>query len=350
MEEFVRRYRFVALLALCLAAGWIGFHILKPFYPALLWGLVLTVLMHPVYRRFRARFSANLSAIGTVVTTILIVIVPLSLVGTALAFQIGGTLEEAQAQQRELSDKYVVEQIEAILSPILKKVTPDTFDLSDYYLKNRTELLKSIGSPIQEAIFKFGYGAFTLVVALLSMFFMVRDGHRLRDPALELIPLDRDRSAQLLKRIGDTIQAVFVGVILVALIQATVAGITYWIVGVPAPFLWAVATFLLCIFPLLGAPIVYVPLSLYLASQQMYWQAGVLLGVGFLVVSNIDNLLRPFVIGARVELHPLAVFFFLLGGVFFFGPVGLMAGPMVLTLLLAIQDVVREKLREAQPA
>jgi predicted PurR-regulated permease PerM len=68
----------------------------------------------------------------------------------------------------------------------------------------------------------------------------------------------------------------------------------------------------------------------------------ILAGIGFLIVSNIDNLLRPFIIGSQVELHPMAVFFSLLGGVLLFGPVGIMAGPMVLTILLALQDIVRE--------
>jgi predicted PurR-regulated permease PerM len=111
-----------------------------------------------------------------------------------------------------------------------------------------------------------------------------------------------------------------------------------------------VATTVLCAVPLLGAPIIYVPLSLLLIAQGKYWQGITLAAVGFLLVSQSDNILRPFIIGARVDLHPMAIFFSLLGGIFAMGPVGIMVGPIVLTMLLALQEIIRERLKERVPA
>jgi predicted PurR-regulated permease PerM len=179
---------------------------------------------------------------------------------------------------------------------------------------------------------------------------MLRDGERLREPALELIPLERAKAEDVLSKMSQTIHAVFIGVVLVALIQGTISGVAYVVCGVPSPLVWFVATTVLCAIPLLGAPLIYVPMALLLLSQGKTPQAIGLLVVGFGVVSQVDNLLRPFVIGARVNLHPMAIFFSLLGGVLALGPVGIMAGPVLLTILLALQDIIREKNRDAEPA
>jgi predicted PurR-regulated permease PerM len=114
------------------------------------------------------------------------------------------------------------------------------------------------------------------------------------------------------------------------------------------PHIWALVTFVFCTVPLLGAPIIYVPLALRLMAEGKLPQAIALLAVGFLVVSQVDNILRPFFIGARAKLHEMAVFFSLLGGVLALGPVGIVAGPVVLTLLLGLVDVLRTQRRLAE--
>jgi predicted PurR-regulated permease PerM len=164
-----------------------------------------------------------------------------------------------------------------------------------------------------------------------------------------LVPLPRDRAEEILVKMSQTIHAVFVGVVMVAVVQGTIAGLAYWALGVPSPLVWFVATTVLCAIPLLGAPLIYIPLSLLLMARGDVWQGVVLLAIGFGLVSQIDNILKPWVIGARTNLHPMAIFFSLLGGVFALGPVGIMAGPVLLTLLLALQDIVRERNRGEAP-
>jgi predicted PurR-regulated permease PerM len=94
----------------------------------------------------------------------------------------------------------------------------------------------------------------------------------------------------------------------------------------------------------LGAPIIYIPVGLLFLVQGDYVKAAVVMGVGFLIVSQIDNVLKPYFIGNQVSLHPLAIFFFVLGGIALFGPIGLMVGPMILTIFLALVDYVRSLL------
>lgn len=349
MNVSIERYRQITFGVVVALTLYVAATLLTPFLPALLWAAVIAVLVGPIHRRFLQKFSANWAALATTLLTIALIGVPLALVGTVLTLQI-----TASAHQLSLSngtDDFSVAQVFAefdkILKPIATQVGAADFSLEAWVQTNREGLVKGAGAFASGAAKATGQGIFTLVVAFLTLFFMLRDGHKLREPALELIPLPRERAEGILERMEATIHAVFVGIVLVALIQGGLAGIAYWVAGVPSPLVWWVATTVLCAIPLLGSPIIYVPLSLLLIAQGNYVQGIGLAAFGFIVISNVDNVLRPFIIGARVDLHPMAIFFSLLGGIFAMGPVGIMVGPVVLTVLLAIQDIIRERLRAA---
>lgn len=343
--NFDARYRMIAFWAILGLALVAAGYVVAPFLGAILWAGVLSVLTYPTYQRFRRRFGENLSAGFTVLGTLAVIVVPLTLVAILLVAQVGGMVRDLHASQPGTSQgatlDTISQSVDGALAPVLTGLGTD-FRFSQWFAENRPEIVRRVTGPIGQAVFATGYTVFTLVIALLTMFFMLRDGHRLRDPVLDLIPLPRQTALGILVKMRETIWAVFMGVVLVAIIQGTLAGIMYLVLGVPGALMWGAATLILCVIPLLGAPVIYVPISIVLAAQGKWWQAIVMLAFGWFVISSIDNLLRPFFIGARTNLHAMAVFFSLLGGVFTLGPVGLMAGPVLLTVLLAIGDVVRE--------
>jgi predicted PurR-regulated permease PerM len=348
MNGFSEKYRslgFATLVGLLLL---LAFLMLRPFFPAILWASVLSVLVTPIHRRIRGNYSPNVGALITTLITLAIIGVPIALVGLMVFFQINAFLGEmrnaAPVGEETISLDFFIREMDASLKPMIERLAPN-FSLSEWFAVNKDELIRNLTGPAGKIAVGAGYSAFTLVIAFLTMFFMLRDGERLREPALDFIPLPREAAANVLARLSDTIRAVFVGIVLVAIIQGTIAGLTYYLVGVPHALLWGVATIVLCTIPLVGAPILYIPIALILIAQGKYTEAVILLAVGFVVVSQIDNLLRPFIIGAKVDLHPMAVFFSLLGGVFLLGPAGIMAGPMILSVLLAVSDVIRERVR-----
>lgn len=332
----------MVLLALVAAA-----YLITPFLPALMWAIVLTVLMMPLHQKYFVKRGPNLGATLTTFTAIFLVFIPLLLVTWVLFTEISGSLQSLKSTAPEgqaWTPEYAIQQVDANLKPVMERLGQKDFSAEAWFGKNREGLTNSLLGVMTKAATNAGHSLFTLVVAFLTMFFMVRDGHKLKEPALALIPLPCDRAELILQRMGQTIHAVFIGVVLVALIQGTLAGIGYWMAGVPSAIVWMLATTVLCAVPLLGAPLIYAPLSLILMAQGK-WGWGIFLACwGFLLVSNVDNILRPFIIGSRVKLHPMAIFFSLLGGVFAMGPVGIMAGPVLLTVLLGLQDIVREHL------
>jgi predicted PurR-regulated permease PerM len=349
-ELFGNRYR---VLAFWILAGGIvaaSAVILLPFIPALLWAIVLSVLMFPFYDRWRKRFSrtrilggeraGTAASLMTVLATIVIVIAPFILIGVGLFAQVGSIGTALAGEEGKPTLDAVLDQMDVAIAPFIDKVG-GTFSVKEYVLSHKEQLTQSLRTPLTKFAGQAAFTLLTMVISLLSMFFMLRDGERMRQPALDLIPLPHEKTLEILHRVGETIRAVFVGTVLVALIQGFVMGIGLVIIGVPNSLLLGVLTAILGLIPLLGPPVMFIPLGVILIVQGQTNEGIAVLALGFAVVSQIDNFLRPFLIGGRVNLHPLAIFFSILGCVLWLGPIGIMAGPMLLTILLALIEAVR---------
>ena len=360
MDKFADRYRLAAFALIAIVVLVLGFFVVQPFIPAILWATVLSVLMHPLHRRWTAGFAKgrwfqapgvaeSASALSVTLTALVLFLIPFVLIALGLYGQIVDIGEQLSAstdgQSQKLTADTVLRHIDASLQPIAAQVGAPKISLAEYFQQHAGEIVQELRQPVGRGVKTIGIGVLTFIIALLTMFFMVRDGHRLKQPVRELIPLPHDRTDVILNRVSETIFAVFIGTVLVAIIQGTIIGITYQLNEVPNALLLGVISIILCIVPLLGAPVIYIPTGLLLLSTGNTSGALWVLGVGFLVVSQIDNLLKPFLIGGRANLHPIATFFAVLGGVLFFGPIGVMAGPMVLTVLLAMQEIVRERIK-----
>lgn len=343
MEKQSVSYRGAALLLVVLVVIVVCYLIVQPFIPAILWAVVLSVLMAPFYRRIRKRFSENLSAILTTMLSLAFIGIPLILVATALYIQGASLLRKAAEEgKKPYTIASMAAEVDKVLLPISEKIGMSDYTVQGWVEDNIKEISENLRTPIKNAAIGISRSILTTVIAFLTMFFMLRDGHRLRKPIKELLPIKSEKTDEIINRLGQTIRAVFTGVVLVAILQGTLAGIAYALCGVAHPMMWGAMTIVLCIIPLVGSPVVYIPLSLSLILQGKLIPGIILLAFCLAVVSNIDNILRPFLIGAKTNLHPMAIFFSLLGGVLLFGPVGIMVGPMFLTVGLAVSEVLRE--------
>jgi len=343
MEKQPVNYRGAALFLVVIAILVICYLIVQPFIPAILWAVVLSVLMAPFYRRIRKRLSETMSAFLTTMLSLAFIGIPLILVATALYIQGASMLRKAADEgKKSYTISSMAEEVDRLLLPISEKIGMQDYTIKGWVEDNEAEISDSLKTPIKNAAIGISRSILTAVIAFLTMFFMLRDGHRLRKPVKDLLPIRPEKTDEIIGRLGQTIRAVFTGVVLVAILQGTVAGIAYALCGIPNALMWGAITIVLCIIPLLGSPVVYIPLSLSLVIQGKYVPGIILLAFCLAVVSNIDNILRPFLIGAKTNLHPMAIFFSLLGGVLLFGPVGVMVGPIFLTIGLAVSEVLAE--------
>lgn len=347
---------FWLLMVLVLLAGVM---LIWKFIPALLWASVLSTLIYPWYQKSRKRWEKKkhgdtIASLWVTLFTAFVIIVPLTgflVIGSVQVYNFASRLV-ADTGDGQITMHNLAVEADKYVQPWLQGVGVTDFSVEKYLEDNKTEIAGQVYGPITEGAKKLVMTIVSLVIAFLTTFFMLRDGHRLLDPVTELVPLPRKRTEAIISRMAATIRSVFYSVVVVAIIQGLLCLLAYSVLGVPSPMAWWAITTLMAMIPLLGAPVAYVPAAMILFfSGEPAWKPIALLIWGFGVVSNLDNFLRPIFISMGSNLHMIAIFFSLLGGVFTLGPIGLMAGPILLTVILAMLDVLRERRRiaEGQP-
>ena len=195
-------------------------------------------------------------------------------------------------------------------------------------------------------------GSFAFATQLLMMlyilFYFIRDHREGIGLLRSLVPLSNPETDEVFARVEDTINATIYGTVIVGLVQGLVAWILYLVLGLPAPLLWGALTAVLAIVPVLGPSIVWIPAALILALQGAYVKAG-LITVGGIVIGLIGHFLYPILVGHKLRLHPVLVFFAFIGGLAVFGIAGLIIGPAVLALTEALVNVWQRRTADGHP-
>ena len=179
----------------------------------------------------------------------------------------------------------------------------------------------------------------SFVFIIFAMFLLFRDGDRMVARIPDLLPFERAQSEALLFRIRDAIHGGVFGIVVIALIQGTLVGGMFWLLGIPSAALWGMVTVLTSVLPLVGAAGVWVPGVVYLILQGR-WPAAAVLAAWGMAVSVVDNFLRPKLVGGRVGLSEIVMFFALLGGLRLFGILGIVLGPVLFAVAASIIDVL----------
>jgi len=159
----------------------------------------------------------------------------------------------------------------------------------------------------------------------------------------DALPLRREQSEAIILRTQQVVSASVYGVVTIAVIQGILGGLMFWILGIPSPLLWAVLMAFVCMIPVAGSFLVWLPLSIYLMIGGHWAKAVVLIVWGALVISTIDNFLRPKLVGGQTKLHELFVFFSVLGGISVFGLLGIVLGPVVLAITLGLLQTFQKQ-------
>ena len=184
------------------------------------------------------------------------------------------------------------------------------------------------------------------LMALLVVFFLFRDGRRWIQQAEESLPLPPGQARKLFSNISDTIVANVYGIVSVGVAQGVLTGIALAIVGLQSALLLGLCAAFASIVPVAGAALVWIPAGLYLIFMGASWKGIFVLVWGVAVVSTADNIVRPWVVGGKVELHPLVLVFSILGGVHSFGFLGLFLGPVIASVLSVLLGMIREEVRD----
>jgi predicted PurR-regulated permease PerM len=176
---------------------------------------------------------------------------------------------------------------------------------------------------------------------LFTMYYLFRDGDEIVRRLPSALPLSIEQGEAIIARIKEVVSASVYGVVTIAALQGLLGGIAFWVLGIPSPILWAVLMTFLCMIPLAGSFLVWLPLAIYLMATGHWTKAVLLILWGALVVSTIDNFLRPKLLRNQTRLHELFVFFSVLGGISVFGLLGIVLGPVVLAITIGLLQTFR---------
>jgi predicted PurR-regulated permease PerM len=343
-EDEPTRSRFgaIILLGATSAGAYLCYLLAAPFLPALTWALVLAVLFLPIHRRIEAWVKhANLAAFVSVLIVALTIVAPATLVGQRLVTEAANGAHLVQAQFDAGAWRRVLDAYPPI-APIDTWIEQQ-IDLPAIFRNIATRLTSAAASFVRGSVVQ-------LLGALLTfylLFYFLRDRGAVVDTLRRLLPLSQAEINQLFGRSVDTIHATIYGTLVVAAIQGTLGGLMFWWLGLPAPFLWGLVMALLAVVPVLGAFVVWIPATLYLALDGA-WMKVLILGLwGAGVVGTIDNILYPIVVGNRLRLHTVPTFISFIGGLQLFGISGLVLGPMVVTLTWTLLDIWRMRMNRA---
>jgi len=334
--------RWLTLVAALLLAIYLCWRLIQPFLDVLLWAMVLVVVFQPVHRRLSARLGRpSWAATCSTLLVIVTILLPVTLVTLAVVQELrllAGTLETNPIQLLNFDSP--------ILGPLLRRldryVDLERFQSEEFvrtHLETWTRALAAgtlgvVGGTLAVIVQMF--------LVVFTMFYLFRDGDAISRAAYEMLPLDEAQAQGVLERTEEVIGATVYGVIIIALIQGSLGAFIFGVLGLPSPLLWGVVMFFLSMIPMAGSFLVWAPAALFLALSGSWPRALILVAWGVLVVGSVDNFLSPRLVGKRTRLHELLVFFSVLGGLQLFGVLGVVLGPVVVAITLALIEMVRQ--------
>lgn len=334
----VRWWLLLLVTAISLYLCW---RMVQPFLGVIAWATVLVIVFYPVHKRLARRIrQPSLAALVSCALVILIILVPIALVTLAVFKELANAVQSMQS-----AANYILDPNSRFTGPILNFLS-HYVDVSQLYSEEfLVERLRGVSGQLAGRTLGFLGGLAGVIVQMFfvvfTMYYFFKDGENISRTVRDSLPLEREQAERIMTRTREVIDASVYGVLSIAIIQGTLGGLAFWLLGLRSALIWGVAMTFLSMVPMLGAFLVWVPAAIYLGLSGHWIKAMILALWGTFVIGMIDNFLRPKLVGSRTRLHELLIFFSVLGGLNVFGVLGVVLGPVVLAITLALIDVYR---------
>ncbi|HZY71882.1 MAG TPA: AI-2E family transporter [Edaphobacter sp.] len=335
----------IALFLLTIAAVAACAVVLRPFLTAILGAAVLAVITVRPYDWLASKIrNGNLCAAVGLVLVILAVIVP----SFFLAQDVGQQVIAVVHAMRDDSNQQKFSEFLGSHPSIAARIESITDSID---LNHATQTIgRYLGGKIAGLLGNSFRVITQIIVMLFLLFFFFRDRNLVLAYLRSLLPLRDDETDDLLRKVGDTIYATALGRMLVAGIQGILAGLAFWVLGVPGAVLWGFTTVAVAMIPAFGSYLVWVPIAIYLGLSGHWGKAALLAVWGSVIVSTIDNFLYPILVGTRLRSHTAAILLSILGGIAAFGIPGIILGPVIFTIAATLLDFWHTRANPGPPA
>jgi predicted PurR-regulated permease PerM len=326
----------IVALSLIVFCFYLLYRILNPFLQPVLWAIFLALVLFPSYRKLQHLFRRKgfLPAMLMTLLVVIVIVLPFSFLLLSLASEAVGVYHSVENLINTGELQSYLEKLKEV--PILRLILPrveqalgvsemDPLSLLLKNLRQISTLLLNQSSVILKSLSSF---LFSFFLALLSLYYLFKDGEHFSDSLERLLPIPAREKGLLLNRFREMVSATIYGGLLIALVQGLLGGLSFWALGLSSPVLW-------------------VPAVIFLLVTGQITRGIILLIIGVFVISSVDNFLRPLLVGARTNIHPLLLFFAVIGGIQAFGMIGIIAGPLIVTLCLTLVEIyARDNKRE----
>lgn len=308
-----------------------------------LWGAVIAILFYPLYVWFRRTFGerAGLASLTTVLTIILAVFIPLTIIG-GLIVQDSLELYQRITQNEQFERQSLLDRADEFLAYL------EPYGISqDDVIGRAQEWIATISQTLSSSLVAVSQMTLTLAIQVAIMvyllFFFFRDGATLRSQLLYYIPLEYKYGDRLLERFANTARAVVKGTLTIALLQGVIIGITFWLTGIASPVLWAVVVAILALIPALGPALIWLPAGIIMISTGALWSGVAILVVGAILVGLVDEFLRPILVGRGAQMPDAIILLATVGGLATFGISGFIIGPIIAAFFLSLWTIFGER-------
>lgn len=348
----MKRDQFVSFcfIALLIFVVYQVFLIFSPFFKAIFWSAILAFTFYPAYLRLRSRTKLRETSASIIMTAVIFLVVfpPVIVMIVSLAGQAIELYQSASDYVRSGEIGKLIDHVRsfALIQSVEERVVhwePLKQNINDWLL-NTAKSIGNFAAAQAGTITKNILIVFLNIILMTFLIFVfLKDGERIFDFVYQITPLEEKNKHAIFKKIRETFSAVIRGQVLTGITQAIISGLFFWLLGLPVPILFAIATFLAAMIPVFGASSVWGPLVIYLIVQQDYTRAIILTIVGVAGISLIDNLMKPALIGEKTKLPYFLLCFGILGGLQVYGLIGIFLAPVLLSLFFALIKIYQER-------
>ncbi len=328
-----------------------------PFITVLIFAIFFATIFYPIFRRLKKLFGGHgrIASLVSCFFTLLVIVIPLSLFATLLVSEGIDAFNNiaTRVHQEGYVQDFLAWEEGSILYDQFQKIAPivnsESFNIKDINFdfvgqissaaQNMVQVLRNQINNVLGFIRNIIWFIISFLIFFFALYYFFKDGEKIIKKLMDLSPLPQKHEKAVFKKFKEVSLAMLFGIFFTAIIQGTLAGIGYAVVGLNNPIFWATATALFSLVPLVGTAIIWVPAALILFFSGNYVGGAGLFLWGVLVVGTVDNLIRPYLIEGRAPVHPLLTFLAVFGGIMSFGLQGIIYGPIILNLLLAFLHI-----------
>lgn len=332
--KIAEKYFFFGLL---LATLVFTFFIFRPFWVVLVLGISFSIVLHPVYNWLARKMPSWVASLLTVVMFAVVVCGPLLGIGVLI-------FNQSQDLYHNVADGNSIDPFLDSVGENINQVLPDgvNFDVrakASEFIAYTTGNITSIFTATLSAFFSF-------ILMLLIIFYFLKDGTKWKQSVVVLSPLSDTDDQKIINRLAQSVNAVIKGSLFIAVVQGLLMGFGLFIFGVPNAALWGVVASVCSLVPTIGTALVSVPAIIFLFATNHNGAAIGLAVWATLIVGMVDNFLTPYIVGNKMNIPALLILFSVLGGISLLGPVGILVGPLAVSLLYTLISIYRNEFKQ----